>query len=206
MKALVVGASGGMGRAMARALRAAGHHVRLLARDPSSLDPAISDIITGDVMDAATVARAVAGMDMVFVTLGVTRGKATAPDVCATGTANVIAAMQAEGIRRLLVVTSMGLGSSARHTPLLFRILFATILKAQFDDKKAQEAAVMASGLDWTLVRPVGLRDDPPNGRWIAAPDRVGQTRMSRDDVAAAMLTLATEGRHIGEAVIVSGG
>jgi putative NADH-flavin reductase len=206
MKALVIGGTGGTGLATIKALLAGGHEVTALVRDASRL-PALDGVrvVTGDVLDAGAVAEAVAGQDAVFVTLGMTRGRPTAADVCSAGTRHVVKAMQAAGVKRLLVVTTLGMGETRSQAPLLFRLVMATILKPQIADKAVQEAVVKASGLDWTLVRPVGLSSKPGTGDYVVDPARVRKMQVSREDVAAAMVALATGGGHIGEAVIVSG-
>lgn len=206
MKALVLGATGGTGLATVRALAARGHEVTALVRDPARL-PADTParVLTGDVLDARAVAKAVAGQDAVFVVLGSSRGRPTAPDVCSAGTAHAVAAMQATGVRRLLVVTTLGMGETLSRTPFLFRLVMATILKPQIADKAAQEAIVRASGLDWTILRPVGLSSRPGTGQWLADPIRTRKMQISREDVAAALVSIAETGAHVGEAVIVSG-
>lgn len=73
MKIFVTGATGFVGAHTARALLAAGHELRLLARDPSALrsyfrrfGPVPDDIVTGDMRDAALMDRAMRGCDAVF--------------------------------------------------------------------------------------------------------------------------------------------
>ncbi len=206
MKALVIGGTGGTGAATIRTLAARGHDVSALVRDASRLPTGVAvQAITGDVMDADAVARAVPAHDVVIVVLGASRGRPTAPDVCSAGTRHVVAAMQAAGVRRLLVVTTLGLGETRGQAPFLFRLVMATILKAQIADKEAQEAVVRASGLDWTILRPVGLTSKAGTGSWLADPKRVRKMAISREDVAGALVSLAENGGHVGEAVIVSG-
>lgn len=206
MKALVIGASGGVGLATVQALLADGHEATAFVRDKSRLPDGLgAAVIEGDVMDAAAVMAAVPGHDVVMVALGSQRGRPTAADVCSTGTANVVKAMQAAGVRRLLVVTTLGLGDTKAKAPLLFRVVMATILKKQIVDKKQQEAVVMASGLDWTLLRPVGLSSKPATGDWLADPEKVRNMQVSRADVAGAMVALAARGEAVREAVIISG-
>jgi len=214
MKALVIGASGGVGLATMRALLAGGHEATAFVRDASRLPDGLLDalpdsggaaVVQGDVMDAAAVTAAVPGHDVVMVALGAPRGRPTADDVCAVGTGHVVAAMQAAGVRRLLVVTTLGLGDTKAKTPLLFRLVMATILKKQIADKVRQEAVVMASGLDWTLVRPVGLSSKPATGAWLADANRVRNMQVSRADVAMAMVSMAESGAYVGAGVIISG-
>jgi len=209
MKAIVFGATGGTGLAAVRALIANGHQATAFVRSPDKLPADLgAEIISGDVLDAAAVAAAIPGHDAVIVALGATKRSKAAGEagrVCATGTGHIITAMTASGVKRLLVVTTLGLGNTGPQTPLLFKLVMKTILKNQITDKRAQEALVMASGLDWTLVRPVGLSTKPGNGVWLLDRTKTRRMTIPRDDVGAALAALAASHDHVGEAVIVSG-
>src|SRR5258706_1801895 len=67
MKALIIGAAGGFGGAMARELGRRGHAVRALAR-PGGRRPEVTDgaeIVEGDALDREAMARAAQGMDAI---------------------------------------------------------------------------------------------------------------------------------------------
>jgi uncharacterized protein YbjT (DUF2867 family) len=162
-------------------------------------------VIEGDVLDSDAVTAAVKGRDVVVVALGYSGRGGPKQHVCADGTANIIAGMKAGAAKRLLVVSSLGVGATRPKAPFLFRLVMDTILKAQIADKAAQEAAVKASGLDWTIAQPVGLSDKPATGDWLASPDALRKMQVSRGDVAGALLKLAESGDHQGETLIISG-
>ena len=72
-----------------------------------------------------------------------------------------------------------------------FRLLMKTALKPVYDDMERMEQRIMASGVDWTIVRPVGLSDGPLTGRYRVSLDGSllpKATRISREDVAACVL------------------
>jgi uncharacterized protein YbjT (DUF2867 family) len=73
-------------------------------------------------------------------------------------------------------------------------------------DKEVQEAAVRASGLQWTIVRPVKLKDGPPSGRvQVGAEVAYGlASRVTRADVAAVMLRVAADPETIGTALTLA--
>lgn len=81
----------------------------------------------------------------------------------------------------------------------------ATILRTQIADKVAQEALVRASGLDWTVLRPIGRSDKTEGAAWRVDASHVRKTQVSRAGVAAALVALATQDWHVGKAMIVSG-
>src|SRR5690348_2808322 len=121
MKILVLGATGGSGRAAMQQLLAEGHEVTALVRRASGLGTSAARlrVIEGDAMKAGDVEGAVRGQDAVVVTLGIREnplrvrllGPAHTPlQIRSAGTRNVITAMRKHGVRRLVVQTSYGVG------------------------------------------------------------------------------------------------
>jgi uncharacterized protein YbjT (DUF2867 family) len=219
LKVVVFGANGRTGRAVLLTLLAAGHQVTAFARDPAKLPEWQGhDFVTikGDAMNAADVAPAVAGQDAVIVCLGDSSNpvllrlgikRSTPPNICEVGTANVIAAMQAGAVKRLICVTAYGIGDTrARLSPAFKAWHFALQLGAALADKERQEQVVRGSGLDWTLVRPVGLTDGALTGRWLASSTGDRRKRsISRVDLATFIVETLTGGRHLQEVVVLSG-
>jgi uncharacterized protein YbjT (DUF2867 family) len=79
--------------------------------------------------------------------------------------------LKAAGVRRLIVVSSFGVGDSGRDTWILERVFFALGVWGAYADKDLQEQAVRESGLDYTIVRPTRLTMGSGTGRYTA---RVG--------------------------------
>ncbi len=183
MKLIVFGATGKTGRHVWRRALARGHDVTAFTRSAGKLDGGDSGVrvVQGDVMDAGSVASAVAGHDAAVVALGSNglRDKAT----LAAGTRNVVDGMTRHGVERLVVLSAAGAGESWRQIPWLARLLFMTLLRNIHADHEAQEAVVKASALDWTIVRAAILNDEPASGRCTAGnTGPVG--RISRADLA----------------------
>jgi uncharacterized protein YbjT (DUF2867 family) len=216
MKIILFGSTGGTGLATAAALVGAGHQVTAFARDPSKLPamPAVTPV-RGDVMTPADVNGAIPGHDLVVVSLGNSQNpfakmlgarRTTPANVCETGTRHIIAAMQASGIGRLLVVTAFGIGDTRARLPFAFKLFYRTVLREHMADKEKQEAEVKASGLDWTLVQPVGLTDGPATNNWLADTNGViRRQQMSRADVAAFLASLAGDEKYSRATVALSG-
>jgi uncharacterized protein YbjT (DUF2867 family) len=218
LKVVVFGANGRTGRAVLLTLAVAGHQVTGFARDPAQVPshPGVTPI-AGDALNPADVAAAVAGHDAVVVCLGDSSNpvalmlgarRSTPPNICEVGTANVIAAMKATSVKRLLCVTAYGVGETRERLTTAFRVWFLVLrLGEQLADKERQEHVVRASGLDWTLVQPVGLTDGAYTGRWLASATGDRRKRsISRVDLAAFIVDTLTAGaRHLHEAVVVSG-
>lgn len=117
-------------------------------------------------------------------------------------------AMKAEGVRRLLVQSSLGAGDSARQLPRGLRLLMTVLLAKPLADHNEQESIVRGSGLDWTMVRPSGLTDKPASGHWQALETTEPGTlkgTITRADLAACMLATLHDETTIGKALGVSG-
>jgi uncharacterized protein YbjT (DUF2867 family) len=220
LKVVVFGATGKGGRTVALTLLAAGHQVTAFGRNSEKL-PAYKGIslIVGDALNAADVASAVAGQDAVVVSLGDSLNpvvlklgaklgvkRNTPPNICEVGTAKVIAAMKAASVARLICVTSYGVGDTRDRLSRVFRLWFRVLqLGEQLADKERQETLVKASGLDWTLVQPVGLTDGAATGRWLASTsgDRRKRT-VSRVDLADFIAQVLEGGCYVRETVVLS--
>jgi putative NADH-flavin reductase len=206
MKIAVFGATGGVGRQVVQQALAAGHQVTALARDPSRLagaDPNLT-VVAGSVLDEAAVQQTLAGADAAVVSLGNT---ANNPEyVVSQGTQvilNVIS--QRDGPRRMVVVSSIGVGDSKDQVPFAFKMLMKTVLRKAMEDKERQEALVKASGLDWIIVRPGGLTDGPATGQYQAGLDpKISAGQVARADVAAFILQQLTDDTYLRQAPAIT--
>jgi uncharacterized protein YbjT (DUF2867 family) len=216
-KVLVVGATGGTGRATIEALVKRGHRVTAFSRHAEALENG-SDRVTrvnGDATHADDVERAVAGHDAVIITLGITEnplrvrlfGTARTPlDVRSAGTRNVIAAMRKHGVHRLVVQSSYGVGETRGRLRWLERLFFSLLLKPQIADTEVQELEVRESGVDWVLAQPVHLTDEESDQMpFVSADGQVCEWKISRREVAQ-FLALAAQGPdYLGQSVALSG-
>jgi nucleoside-diphosphate-sugar epimerase len=150
--------------------------------------------VDGDVLDPDAVRKAVAGQDAVVVALGISdnplavqwlRRASTALDVRSRGTAVIVEAMRQEGVRRLVVQSTFGLGDSWQSLNLQWKLTFRLVIGRQFTDSAQQEALVRDSGLDWTLIRPVALTDDQATAAArVTTDDTVAGMTVARSQVA----------------------
>jgi uncharacterized protein YbjT (DUF2867 family) len=206
VRILVFGATGGTGRAVvSRALRE-GHTVTAFVRQASKLEPASGlEIVEGDAMHAEDVKRAICGdPDAIVVTLGNPQGslarlmgarRTTAADVCKTGTRNIIAALPPDSTVPVVVVSAFGVGQTRDRLPFAYRLFYALLLREQIADKERQEALLKETALDYVIVQPVALTDKPGAGTWTASPEgTIGRGEVSREDLAAYIMQILTEG------------
>jgi uncharacterized protein YbjT (DUF2867 family) len=208
MNILVVGSTGPQGREFVAQALGAGHAVRALARNPSVLQPAPRlEVVRGDVFDQPSLDAAAHGQDAAVVILGVSLAAASRPtNVFSQGTRNLITALKATGVRRLIVQSSFGVGDSQRDAGLLERVFFSLLLRGAYADKVLQEQAVRESGLDYTIVRPTRLAMAAGTGRYTA---RVGPgsvpSPIARADVARFILDALGTGEYVGKTVSLGG-
>ena len=103
--------------------------------------------------------------------------------------------MMRSGVRRLVCISALGVGDSRGHGGLVFDRFFQPLLLSQaYKDKCRQEAAIRASSLEWVIVRPRMLTDDPAQGSVRAVIDLadVNGGKTARADVARFVLDQLT--------------
>jgi putative NADH-flavin reductase len=203
MHIALFGATGGTGREVLEQALAAGHAVKALARDPAKLAPRDGlSVIPGDVLDQAAADACVEGTDAVICVLGTKPGN---EPVEAPGTERILAAMAKHGVKRLIAVSSMGVGDSIEQINLAFRVIMNLTLKRIMQAKEAQERLIMASDTDWTIVRPGGLTDGPRTGNYRAGTDKsIKAGRVARADVAEYVLRQLTDDGCVRQAPSIS--
>lgn len=203
MKLAIFGATGGTGQELTAQAIDAGHDVRALTRSPATLTNDEVTIVEGNVLDVDPVMTTIDGTDAVVCLLGKTAGNPN--DVVSRGTANILDAMDEQAIDRLVVLTSMGLGASVDLVPWYVRVANATLLHELMADKAHQEEIVMGSGLEWTIVRPGGLVNEPASGEYVAGTDVDASARpIPRADVASFLLDVIESGWYVHAAPVVT--
>jgi uncharacterized protein YbjT (DUF2867 family) len=190
MLVAIAGGHGQIALRLTRVLADRGDQVRSLIRNPDHTDdvraaggdPVVCDLETSD--DGAIV-EAVDGADAVVFAAGA--GPGSGPERKGTmdlgGAVRLIAAAKAAGISRYVIVSSISADPDAPGDDT-----FSVYLRA----KGEADAEVAASGLDYTIVRPGGLTNEPGTGR-VAAGDDVGDGSIPRDDVAAVLAAVLAE-------------
>ncbi|TDT37432.1 putative NADH-flavin reductase [Streptomyces sp. BK208] len=198
MRLTVFGATGGIGREVVRQALDAGHQVTAVVRDPARL-PVTGEgleVFRADLSDPAAVRPTVAGRDAVLSGLGARSRKDAG--IATRLTRTVLGAVEAEGVRRLLVVSAAPVGPQPEGAGLLERGVLGAVslaLRDVYADLREMEAEVAGSATDWTVVRPPRLQDKPVTGRYRTVVGGFpGKGRLiGRADVAHAMLALVAD-------------
>jgi len=198
MRIVIAGAHGKIARRLGRLLSARGDTVVGIVRNPDhaadltadGVEPVVRDLESAGVEDVAAVA---AGVDAVVFAAGAGPGSgAPRKDTVDRGAAVLLAdAAEAAGVRRYLLVSSMGVESvRGGRTPDGMDDVFVAYLRAKL---AAEEDLLARSALATTVVRPGGLTDDPGTGR-VTLARSVERGSIPRDDVAAVLVALLDAG------------
>lgn len=203
MRVVIAGGHGQIALRLTRLLAERGDEVVALIRNPghaagvaeAGAEPAVVDL---EQADEADVAAAITGADAVVFAAGAGPGSGSArKDTMDYGGAlKLVAAAQQAGVRRYLIVSSMGADADAPGDDT-----FSVYLRA----KGRADDAVLASGLDATVVRPGGLTNDPGTGR-VRLGETLPRGQVSRDDVAAVLVAVLDRPSTIGRTFDLIGG
>ncbi|MGP8301003.1 SDR family oxidoreductase [Streptomyces inhibens] len=206
MRIVIAGGHGQIALRLERLLAKRGDEVAGIVRRPeqagdllaAGAEPVVCDLESASVED---VARHMEGADAAVFAAGAGPGSGIErKDTVDRGAAALFAdAAEAAGVRRFLVVSSMG---ADREPPEGTDPVFAAYLRAK---GAADEDVRARAGLDWTILRPGRLTDDPGTGLATLA-DATGRGSVPRDDVAAVLVELLDEPGTIGRTLeLISG-
>lgn len=190
MRVVIAGGHGQIALRLTRLLAQRGDAAVGIVRNPDHVgdvreaggEAAVLDLEQSTVDD---VAGALLGADAVVFAAGAGPGSGAARKDTVDRAASVLFADAAEaaGVRRFLQVSAMGLDRA--DDPSMDEV-FAVYLRA----KDAADQDVMArTGLDWTILRPGRLTNDPAVGT-VALAEHVPPGAVTRDDVAAVLVAL----------------
>ncbi|GAB2955709.1 NAD(P)H-binding protein [Hymenobacter coalescens] len=202
------GGSGRTGQEFLQLALQRGYTVRALARNPASIPQSSPrlEVLPGDVLDAAAVARTVQGADVVVSLFG--QVKNSPKDVQTRGTAYIVAAMQQHGVRRIISLSGGGLPYAEDQPKLadkLIRGIMRLAVPHVLTDAQGHADVLRTSGLDWEIVRGPRLTAEPAHERY-----RVGwvgvnaSTSIGRADLAAFLLQEVESEKFVGKMPFVS--
>jgi putative NADH-flavin reductase len=204
MKLVVLGATGGTGLEIVLQAIEHGHEVTALARNPERLKTFGERIavIRGDLLNSAELARAIEGHDAVLSAFGprspVSKSDA---DLLQRFAVALTSAMRQTSVKRVAVESVAFLFKDSIIPPayLLGRLFFPVIVA----DASAMEQTISDSGLDWTIVRPPRLTNQPRTGVYRVREGHLPSLgfTISRADVADYMIGAVERRKSIGRVV-----
>ncbi|QKV93301.1 NAD(P)H-binding protein [Streptomyces sp. NA02950] len=195
MRIVIAGGHGQIAMRLERLLTARGDEVAGIIRRPeqagdllaAGAEPVVCDLESASVED---VAKYLESADAAVFAAGAGPGSGVERKQTVDYAAAALFADAAEraGVRRYVIVSSMG---ADREPPPGTDPGFAAYLRAKGaadDDVRARE------GLDWTVLRPGRLTDDPGTGL-VNLAEHTGRSEVTRDDVAVVLAALLDEPR-----------
>ncbi len=217
-KIAILGATGRTGIWIIKEALNRGYSVNALVRPQSSLDIEQPDlnIIKGVPTSAEDLTRTMEGCEAVLSALNISRkiewwpwsALSSSPTFLSEVAEKMVTIAKEIDLRRCLIVTAWGTGESKQDTPGFFGFMIDyTNIGVVYRDHERQEEIWEKSGLDWTIVRPVGLTNDTDEksvGVLLESkttkPDKL---TISRRMVAEFMLDALEDGSYIRQKPIV---
>jgi uncharacterized protein YbjT (DUF2867 family) len=199
MEIVIAGGHGQIALRLTRLLSERGDTVRSVIRNPdhaADVEAAGAEPVVLDLEEpGGDLAAVVSGADAVVFAAGA--GPGSGPERKRTvdlgAAVRLIEAAQAAKVRRYVMVSSIGADNPAGG---------GEAMRPYLEAKADADAALTSSGLDFTIVRPGRLTNDPGTSRVTAGPD-VGRADVTRDDVAAVIVGVLDEPRTIGKTFVV---
>jgi uncharacterized protein YbjT (DUF2867 family) len=206
VKLALFGSTGMMGKAVLSAALARGHEVTVLVRSAKTAGSG-ARVVVGDARDPKAIRETIKGADAVIQCLGVGGlGDGKPNDLVPEATRLIVEDMKAQGIRRLVCASNVGVpGSGAFLLRWVLVPLFARKLLPILAAKIKMEAILRASGLDWTAVRLAALNEKPARGKLkVSAEGRMTGFTLTTADAANFMLDIIEKKQFGAKAVAIS--
>jgi putative NADH-flavin reductase len=211
LKLTVFGATGATGKLLVEQALAAGNQVVACVRNPSKIKTSHErlTIVQGELSDLAAIERAIHGAEAVISALGPRPGEDRQVRPLTGGMQNILAAMQTNGVRRLIVLSTPSASDPNDLPELKFRFLvrlIKTVMRPAYEEIFGVAQLVRASDTDWTVVRVSMLNNNPGTGKVRAGylgRKQVG-TNISRADLAAFLLGQVRDAAWLRQAPVVS--
>jgi len=204
MDVAVAGGHGKIALRLLRLLAERGDRARGLIRNlehAKDLEEAGATPVGADLenLDADAIGRSIAGVDAVVFAAGAGPGSGPARKRTLDygGAVKLINACQMNDIRRYLMVSAMGVRDPGAR---------GSEMTPYYEAKLEADKALVSSGLDYTIVRPGRLTNDPGTRRIEAAERLELGGEIPRDDVAATLLACLDEPTTIGKSFDLLGG
>jgi uncharacterized protein YbjT (DUF2867 family) len=203
MDVVVAGGHGKIALLLEAYLTDAGHHVRALIRNPAhagdvEASGAIAVVADLEALSSEQLATTIGTADAIVYAAGA--GAGSGPErkwsMDYGGAVKLIEVSRRNAIDRYVMVSAVGADPDAPDDGG-----FGTYLRA----KGKADADLAASGLSHTIVRPVGLTDDPGTGL-ISTDDERGSRQIPRADVAAALIGVLGRPETAGVTFVVRSG
>jgi putative NADH-flavin reductase len=194
MRVIIFGATGGIGKWALKHALEKGHEVTAYVRNPSkkTIEHEHLTVIKGEISDSAAMMEALKGQEAVIWCIGVNMNDKLVKDDELRGHENLLKAMKANGVRRLIdwATTSVKAEGDKWSLATILPPIIATFRYPNGKrELKAIAELVKASDTDWTIVRFLGPTDKPGTGEVkVSFGDRSLNFFIPREDIAGFMV------------------
>ena len=204
VKIIIFGASGKTGKLVVEATLEGGHEVTAFVRDPSKLtiQHANLNIIKGQATEQRAVSDAIKGKELVISCLGSDNGlKKTT--ILHEMTSNIVAGMKEHNVSRIIYTASAGIDN---EIPGIIGKIMMKLLGNVLEDHYNAVAEIKKNSLTYTIVRPLGLTDNPYTGKYREAMTGIPEKGrlISRADVADFIIRAITDEQYLNQSVAIS--
>lgn len=196
----VAGGSKGVGLEVVKQLVGMGNPVHALVRSAESQaileglegSKGLIKCTLGDALDEAAVQSCMNGCIAAVTTLG-GKGPEGAARVDYAGNSNVVEQAGILGCERIVLVTSIGCGPTKGAVS---EDVYKVLEEALIAKNKAERDCRLYTNLDWTIIRPGGLKSEPATGKAVLTEDIMASGVINREDVASLVIqVLGSEGK-----------
>lgn len=209
MRIVVFGSTGKAGQEVLRQALDRGYTVVAYARNPGKIEmkqDALA-IVHGDLADLSSLEKAITGADCVISLLG--PGGNTRDTALSDGVKNIIAAMEKDGVKRLIQIATVSVTDPHDGKDFRFGLMVALVKRVVpggYAEIVRIGEAVRASRLDWTLVR-VPLLNEKQQTKSVRAGylgQKIVKSAISRADLAWFMLEQTQKDQYVQKAPVIS--
>jgi len=190
MDVVVAGGHGQIGLRLLRLLADGGHRARGLIRNPDhagELSAAGAEPVVCDMEALEDLSECCAGADAVVFAAGA--GPGSGPERKRTVDYGAAVKLMEAGVSRYVMVSAIAAGRPQE---------WSDQMRPYYEAKAGADERLMESGLDYTIVRPGGLTDEPGTGRVLVGTE-LDYAQVPRDDVAAVLLAVVEQPSSIGK-------
>lgn len=204
MKIIVFGATGGVGQHVVKQALEKGFEITAFVRTPSNLE--VQDeklhIIQGDAFNKDDVANAIAGHDIVISCLNTSKGLEESTEL-EEMTKNIVDGMKAHNVNRIIYTASAGIDN---EIPGPHGKKVMERLQNPLTDHRNAVKYIKSNGLTYTIVRPVGLTNDPFTGKYQETKEGVptNSHTIPRADVAYFIIKALTDKQYENTSVAIA--
>lgn len=201
MKIIVFGATGGVGKYVVKQALEKGMEVTAFVRTPSKLDLEHEQlhIVQGDAFNKEEVAAAIVGHDAVVSCLGSSQGMKKSTEL-EEMTKNIVDGMQAHNVKRIVYTASAGINN---EIPGISGKMVMKMLKNALIDHRNAVDYIEANGLNYTIVRPMGLTNSAFTGKYreskVGIPEKAKS--IPRADVAHFIVKALSDQHYVNTSI-----